>query len=93
MKLVILYAALASLLGGIAGYALAESLPEGAFIGVMLGGCLGIIAAMRRLYSGTSPSYEAETASIQDDNLITTMRRRLIREASRNDILWDRLQE
>ncbi len=93
MKLAILYAAVGGLLGGMAGYLLAEGLSEGAFIGVMLGASLGIIAAMRRLYGGASPSYEAETAGIQDDNLITTMRRKLIRDASRESILWDRLQE
>ncbi|MCY3780115.1 MAG: hypothetical protein OXG78_07400 [Chloroflexi bacterium] len=77
------YAFLAAVLGAVIAYLLAEGLPEGAFVGGLLGASIGIIIAMRRASGGAGPAFEYEAAGIHDDNLITTARRNLVREAYR----------
>ena len=79
----LIYAFLGAAPGAVTVYLLAEGLPEGAIVGALLGGSLGIIVAMRRASGGTGPSFEYEAAGIHDDNLITTARRNLVREAYR----------
>ena len=74
-------------LGAAAGLLLSGGLPEGAFSGLLLGASLGLIIAMRRAQGGTGMAFEYEAAGIHDDNLVTTMRRRLIREADRQSAL------
>ncbi len=65
------------------GYLLADGLPEGALVGALLGASIGIIIAMRRASGGAGVAFEYEAAGIYDDNLITTARRNLVREAYR----------
>lgn len=76
-------------LGAVAGLLMSGGLPEGAFSGLLLGASLGLIIAMRRAQGGTGMAFEYEAAGIHDDNLVTTMRRRLIREADRQSALAD----
>ncbi len=77
------YAFLAAVLGAVIGYLLADGLPEGAVVGALLGASIGIIIAMRRASGGAGAAFEYEAAGIHDDNLITTARRNLVREAYR----------
>ncbi|MDE2951016.1 MAG: hypothetical protein OXT68_09625 [Chloroflexota bacterium] len=74
---------LGATLAAAAGYLLAGELPEGAFAGALVGGSIGIIIAMRRA-DAAGPAFEYEAAGIHDDNLITTARRNLVREAYRD---------
>lgn len=80
--------ALYTIIGGSAGalafFLAAEGLSEGAVAGALLGGSLGVLVAMRRGAGHASASFEYEAAGIHDDNLITTARRNLIREAYRH---------
>ena len=82
--------ALAALLGAIIGaigvFFLAEGLPEGAIMGGILGGSVGALIAARRHYGASGPAFELEAAGIHDDNLITTARRNLVREAYRDSV-------
>lgn len=80
----LLVGALGAIIGAFAGYRLAESLPEGAIMGGILGGSIGLLIAMRRLQGASGPAFEYEAAGIHDDNLITTVRRNLVREAYRD---------
>jgi len=86
LKSVVLAALLGALIGAIGIYVLADGLPEGAIMGGILGGSVGLLIAARRRYGGTTPSYEFETAGIHDDNLTTTARRNLVREAYRDSV-------
>ena len=79
----LLYTLSSATLAAIAGYLLAGGLPEGAFAGALVGGSIGIIIAMRRA-GAAGPAFEYEAAGIHDDNLITTARRNLVREAYRD---------
>ena len=78
------YAIVAALAGGIAVYLLAGNLPEGAIAGALIGASLGVLVAMRKGAGDSTPSFEYEAAGIHDDNLITTARRNLVREAYRD---------
>ncbi len=78
------FAVFSAVAGAVIVFVLAEGLPEGAFVGALLGGSLGIIIAMRRANGAAGPAFEYEAAGIHDDNLITTARRNLIREAYRD---------
>ena len=84
MRLLILTTLIALAIGGTAGYFLAEGLPEGAIAGAIVGGSLGLIIALRINASGAEPAFEYEAAGIPDDNLITTARRNLSRDAYRS---------
>lgn len=91
-----LYTIVAAAIGGIAGTLLAGGLPEGAIAGALLGGSLGVMVAMRRGAGDSTASFEYEAAGIHDDNLITTARRNLVREAYRDSfgaqILEDKIE-
>ena len=91
------YAIFCAAAGALIVYLLAEGLPEGAIVGALLGGSLGVIIAMRRASGGTGPSFEYEAAGIHDDNLITTARRNLVREAYRGSfgarIIDDKIEQ
>ena len=80
----IIYVVSGALLGEIGIYVLAEGLPEGAIMGGILGGSIGMLIAVRRQYGASGPAFEYEAAGIHDDNLITTARRNLVREAYRD---------
>lgn len=86
----IVYAMASALLGAVIGaigvFVLAEGLPEGAIMGGLLGGSVGMLIAARRRYGTSAPSYELEAAGIHDDNLTTTARRNLVREAYRDSV-------
>lgn len=75
------------IIGAISVFFLAEGLPEGAIMGGLLGGSVGMLIAARRRYGGATPSYEFETAGIQDGNLITIARRNLARGAYRDSAI------
>lgn len=78
------YAFLAALVGAFFVHLLAGGLPEGAIMGGILGGSIGMLIAVRRHYGASGPAYEYEAAGIHDNNLITTARRNLVREAYRD---------
>ena len=84
MILLFVYTCIGAAIGALAGYLLTEGLAEGAFVGALLGASLGIIIAMRRASGAAGASFEYEAAGIHDDNLITTARRNLVREAYRD---------
>lgn len=90
MLRLLLHVVLAALLGAIIGatgvFILAEGLPEGAIMGGILGGSIGLLIAVRRHYGASGPAYEFEAAGIHDDNLVTSARRNLVREAYRDSI-------
>ena len=79
----VLYAIIGAFVGGIVIYLLAESLPEGAIAGMVLGGSLGVLVAMRKGAGASSASFEYEAAGIHDNNLTTIARRNLVREEYR----------
>lgn len=79
----LVYTIVGAVAGAVIAFALADGLPEGALVGAILGGSIGIIIAMRRASGGAGPAFEYEAAGIHDDNLITTARRNLVREAYR----------
>lgn len=74
---------LGAIIGGIMITLLAGGLPEGAVAGMVLGGSLGLLAAVHKGADDSTPAFEYETAGIHDDNLTTTARRNLVREAYR----------
>lgn len=78
------YAFLAALVGAFFVHLLAGGLPEGAIMGGILGGSIGMLIAVRRHYGASGPAFEYEAAGIHDGNLITTARRNLVREAYRD---------
>lgn len=78
----LLYAFVSAAICAGVGFSLAGSLAEGAIAGALVGGSIGIIIATRRA-GGSGPAFEYEAAGIHDDNLITTARRNLVREANR----------
>lgn len=84
MKLIFLATLTATLLGAGAGNLLFGAIPEGAFVGALIGGSLGLIAATRLASGAAGPAFEYEAAGIHDDNLTTIARRNLIREAYRD---------
>jgi hypothetical protein len=45
---------------------------------------MGVLVAVRKGAGDSAPSFEYEAAGIHDDNLITTARRNLVREAYRD---------
>ena len=77
------YAFFAATLGAGAVLLLSDGLPEGAVAGAVLGASIGVMVAMRKGAGDSTPSFEYEAAGIHDDNLITTARRNLVREAYR----------
>lgn len=82
----VVYAIVGASLGAAVFYFLADSLPEGAIAGALIGACLGVLVAMRAGAGASSPSFEYEAAGIHDDNLVTTARRNLVREAYRESL-------
>lgn len=86
MTRLIIYAAFGAVAGAAAFYLLAGNLPEGGFAGGMIGLSLGILVAMRRGASASGPAFEFEAAGIHDNNLTTTARRNLVREAYRDSV-------
>lgn len=84
MKLILLTTLTATLLGAGAGYLLFSAIPEGAFVGALIGGSIGLIAALRLASGAAGPVFEYEAEGLHDDNLTTIMRRNLIREAYRD---------
>ena len=79
----IIYVIFGVFLGAIGVFVFTEGLPEGAIMGGLLGGSIGMLIAVRRHYGASGPAFEYEAAGIHDDNLITTARRNLVREAYR----------
>ena len=90
MLRLILHVLLAALIGAAIGaigiFILAEGLPEGAIMGGILGGSVGALIAARRHHGASGPAFELEAAGIHDDNLTTTARRNLVREAYRDSL-------
>lgn len=84
MKLILLTTLTATLLGAGAGYLLFGAIPEGTFVGALIGGSIGLIAATRLASGAAGPTFEYEAEGLHDDNLTTIMRRNLIREAYRD---------
>ena len=78
------YTVIAALLGGIVGYLLSHGLADGFAAGIIIGASIGVIVGARRNAGASGPSFELESAGIPDDNLITTARRNLVREAYRD---------
>ena len=76
-------------IGAVVAFVLADGLAEGAIMGALLGGSIGAIVAARLLNGGIGAAYEFEAAGLHDGNLITIMRRRLMREAHREQLLAD----
>ena len=77
---------LGALIGAIGALLLTEGLPEGAIMGGILGGSVGVLIAVRGHYGASGPAFELEAAGIHDDNLTTTARRNLVREAYRDSV-------
>ena len=86
MKAILLTGLLGAIIGAIGVFILAESLPEGAIMGGLLGGSIGVLVAVRRHDGASGPAFELEAAGIHDDNLTTTARRNLVREAYRDSV-------
>jgi len=80
----VLYAAVAAILGGGIIYLLAEGLPEGAIAGAVIGASLGIMVAARKGAGDAAASFDYEAAGIHDSNLTTIARRNLVREEYRD---------
>ncbi len=78
------YGLLSVITGAIGVFILTAGLREGAIMGGILGGSIGMLIAARRRYGGSTPSYEFETAGIHDGNLTTIARRNLARGAYRD---------
>ena len=96
MTRLIVYTIIGASSGALAFFLAADWLPEGAIAGALLGGSLGVMVAMRRGAGDSTASFEYEAAGIHDDNLITTARRNLVREAYRDSfgaqILEDKIE-
>lgn len=90
---VVLGASLGALIGTATVYLVTEGLPEGAIMGGILGASIGILIAMRRHQGASGPAFEYEAAGIHDDNLITTVRRNLVREAYRDSFAGTRIMD
>lgn len=84
MTRLIVYALVGAIAGALVFFLAAEGLAEGAVAGALLGASLGVLVAMRRGAGQSTASFEYEAAGIHDDNLITTARRNLVREAYRD---------
>ena len=78
------YTAIAALLGGIVAYRMSDGVPEGLITGAVIGASIGVIIGVRRNAGASGPAFELESAGIPDDNLITTARRNLVRDAYRD---------
>ena len=79
------YTITGALVGALGVYLLAEGVPEGAIMGLVLGGSLGVLVAVRKGAGGDSAaSFEYEAAGLHDNNLTTIARRNLVREAFRS---------
>ena len=76
-------------IGAVIAFVLADGLAEGAIMGALLGGSIGTIVAARLLNGGAGAAYEFEAAGLHDDNLVTIMRRNLMREAHREQLIAD----
>lgn len=85
MILLVSYTGIGALLGAVIVFLAAEGLPEGAIAGVILGGSLGLLVAIRKGAGGKAASIEYEAAGIHDDNLSTIARRNLGRDAHYDD--------
>lgn len=83
MTRLIVYAVIGATLGALALFLAADGLTEGAVAGALLGGSLGLLVAVHKGAGDSAAAFEYETAGIHDDNLITTARRNLVREAYR----------
>ena len=77
------YTFVAAIVGAIVAFLMTEALAEGAIVGALIGGSIGVIIFISR--NASTVSYELEAAGIPDDNLITTARRNLVREAYRSN--------
>ena len=89
MTRLVIYAIIAAVIGAGIVLLLTDGLQEGAVAGAVLGASFGLMVAMRKGAGDSSPSFEYEAASIHDDNLITTARRNLVREAYRQHFTPD----
>ncbi len=77
------YTFVTAIVGAIVALLLTEALAEGAIVGALIGGSIGVIVFISR--NASTVSYEFEAAGIPDDNLTTTARRNLVREANRSN--------
>ncbi len=77
------YRFVTAIAGAIVAFLMTEALAEGAIVGALIGGSIGVIIFISR--NASTVSYEFEAAGIPDDNLITTARRNLVREAYRSN--------
>ena len=77
------YTFVTAIVGAIVAFLMTEALAEGAIVGALIGGSIGVIIFISR--NASTVSYEFEAAGIPDDNLITTARRNLVREANRSN--------
>ena len=82
MKKLAAFAFSSALTGAILALLVSDALVEAAIIGALIGGSMGLIAFFSR-HSATV-AFEYEAAGLPDDNLITTARRNLVREAYRH---------
>lgn len=80
----IVYTIIGASVGALVFLLAAYGVPEGAVAGAILGGSLGALVAMRQGAGDSTASFEYEAAGIHDDNLTTTARRNLVREAYRD---------
>ena len=83
MTRLFIYGTFGAIVGALVFYWAADGVAEGAIAGALLGASLGVLVAMRHGAGDSSASFEYEAAGIHDDNLITTARRNLVREAYR----------
>lgn len=84
---------LGAIVGAIGVFLLTEGLPEGAIMGGVLGGNIGMIIAARRHQGASGPAFELEAAGIHDDNLVTTARRNLARQAYHDSFVGNIMDE
>ncbi len=84
---------LGTIIGAISVFVFTDGLPEGAIMGGILGGSVGALIAARRHHGTSGPAFELEAAGIHDSNLTTTARRFLVREAYRDSLSPQILEE
>lgn len=77
------YTIIGAVAGALVAYLLSGALPEGAVVGLVIGGSLGLLVAVQSGAGDSAAAFEYEAAGIHDDNLTTTARRNLVRDAYR----------
>lgn len=77
------YTIIGAVASALIAYLLSGALPEGAVAGLVLGGSLGLLVAVQRGAGDAAPVFDYEAAGIHDDNLTTSARRNLVRDAYR----------